>query len=304
MRKGKSKMDSRVFKHELNQIALFTANEAGYQFDWDAGSKSFWDVFVTENQIWTSELDSFKQRIIRWLDQYAISYKHGEPITKEAYTAMVREYTANEVGIVIPECCLNTPTIELEDSFTSDFAERLESSDADVINEVYRHHPNFFRKEKEVQAYLKQKLGGKTEFSVDFGRIDLLTTTAIWEIKHISCWKHALGQVLAYGYSIPGKELKLALFGVSYDDMPLLSRIHDVCEIADVAVFGVASINHSYSLFEVPLSRKLRRSDTTKPATVSTRKKSLKRTHSNSLEPKFNDFRPVAGLVLPGSLDP
>lgn len=63
------------------------------------------------------------------------------------------------------------------------------------------------------QERLHNKLGGKREVHVPCGRIDLLTSDAIIEVKVARQWKHALGQVLAYKAYKPKYEAKLALIG-------------------------------------------------------------------------------------------
>lgn len=67
-------------------------------------------------------------------------------------------------------------------------------------------------KECVYQAYCKDTFGGKREVTVPgVGRIDLLTSDTVIEVKCKSLWKAALGQVLAYAVSYPGYKKAIAL---------------------------------------------------------------------------------------------
>lgn len=66
-----------------------------------------------------------------------------------------------------------------------------------------------FRWQKKL---LKEK-GGETEVQTEFGRIDLLTDTTLFEIKEARLWKSGIGQLLAYSNEYPNHKLVLFLFG-------------------------------------------------------------------------------------------
>jgi hypothetical protein len=74
--------------------------------------------------------------------------------------------------------------------------------------------------EREVQMKLKEELGAMSEVQTHFcmymqktGYIDLLTDIELIEIKEAALWKHALGQVLAYGEHYPEHRRVIYLFG-------------------------------------------------------------------------------------------
>lgn len=67
--------------------------------------------------------------------------------------------------------------------------------------------------ERKIQEELSKKLNGKREVETECGFIDILTNTQIIEIKHISDWKHALGQLLAYSIEYPTHTKVIYLFG-------------------------------------------------------------------------------------------
>jgi hypothetical protein len=53
---------------------------------------------------------------------------------------------------------------------------------------------------------------GKTEVILSCGRIDVLTDTHVYEVKHIRMWKQAMGQALVYAAEL-GRLPAVALFG-------------------------------------------------------------------------------------------
>jgi hypothetical protein len=70
--------------------------------------------------------------------------------------------------------------------------------------------------EKQIRDRLQQQLGGLVEVATPVGRIDLLTNTEIIEVKHVSDWKSALGQILAYGAYYPEHQKRIHLFGETH----------------------------------------------------------------------------------------
>ena len=69
-----------------------------------------------------------------------------------------------------------------------------------------------YAKEFNYQKYCLEKYGGRREVPVaGIGIIDLLTKDFVIEVKKVSQWKAALGQVLAYSTKYPNKKRKLIL---------------------------------------------------------------------------------------------
>lgn len=60
---------------------------------------------------------------------------------------------------------------------------------------------------------LAEKLKGKKEVHTKAGRIDILTDTEVIEVKRVSGWKGAIGQVKSYGSYYPNHSLRIHLFG-------------------------------------------------------------------------------------------
>lgn len=69
--------------------------------------------------------------------------------------------------------------------------------------------------ERRLRDHLHQELGGLTEVPIPSGRVDLLTETEIIEVKRISDWKAALGQILIYSSFYPEHQKRLHLFGLA-----------------------------------------------------------------------------------------
>lgn len=67
--------------------------------------------------------------------------------------------------------------------------------------------------EQKIRDCLKSRLGGLSEVKTSVGRIDLLTETEIIEVKRVSDWKSALGQILAYSSFYPEHQKRLHSFG-------------------------------------------------------------------------------------------
>jgi hypothetical protein len=88
---------------------------------------------------------------------------------------------------------------------TIDCFEKLKIQKKELANE-----------EKQLQSLLHKKKGGSIEVSTPAGRIDLLTSRFIIEIKTVKSWKSGLGQLLVYQEYYPSHGLILVLFGACH----------------------------------------------------------------------------------------
>ena len=70
-------------------------------------------------------------------------------------------------------------------------------------------------KESDIQKRLAAQCGGLTEVATGYGRIDILTSTDLIEIKKAAQWKSAIGQILVYAGMYPNHQKRLHLFDVS-----------------------------------------------------------------------------------------
>ena len=76
---------------------------------------------------------------------------------------------------------------------------------------------------------------GIVEVETLAGFIDVLTDTKIIEVKTFCNWKHALGQVQAYGHYYPAKEQWIYLFD-SPEDTSRKEIVETVCTVKNVCV--------------------------------------------------------------------
>jgi hypothetical protein len=81
---------------------------------------------------------------------------------------------------------------------------------------------------------LAEKLKGKVEVNTEAGRIDILTDTELIEVKRVSGWKGAIGQVKSYGRYYPKHSLRIHLFGKLTEKR--LRMIQGVCQSEGILV--------------------------------------------------------------------
>jgi len=95
----------------------------------------------------------------------------------------------------------------------------------------------------------KQKI--QFEVKTEAGNIDVLTPTEIIEIKNLGDWKHALGQVLSYGFCVPDKKLRIYLYGEI--DIEYYNFICNVCKQyrVEVSFYGEISVHSKPTLSAV-----------------------------------------------------
>ena len=81
-------------------------------------------------------------------------------------------------------------------------------------------------KKKHNESYYRNKLAkslnGRIEVKVPSGRIDILTSNQIIEVKHIKRWKDAVGQITIYGDSYPNHQKRIHLFGIENNSSMIL----------------------------------------------------------------------------------
>jgi hypothetical protein len=78
--------------------------------------------------------------------------------------------------------------------------------------------------------------GGQKEVACPAGRIDLLTTTTVYEVKLVTMWKAAIGQVIAYHCYYTSHAMALELFGSEHDVQRLRPTIEHVCNKWNIQV--------------------------------------------------------------------
>lgn len=82
------------------------------------------------------------------------------------------------------------------------------------------------RIEQNAIAKYGQKVHGYCEVTTPAGRIDFLTSTQLIEFKIAHNWKHAIGQLLTYGFYYPDHQLVLALVGSDAETYLPMAKAH------------------------------------------------------------------------------
>jgi hypothetical protein len=94
-------------------------------------------------------------------------------------------------------------------------------------------------READVRDNLARREQGKTDVETRAGFADVVTSNSVIEVKLWKNWKHALGQVLAYGTFIKGKEKRIHLFADATDKdaaCTVTTTARDVCSTYGVTV--------------------------------------------------------------------
>lgn len=87
--------------------------------------------------------------------------------------------------------------------------------------------------ERRIRDKLAKVLGGETEVPCTFGRVDVLTDTHVIEIKRVTGYKAAIGQVQVYGDCFPGKICRIHLFGRE-SQMSVFKKARMACKARNV----------------------------------------------------------------------
>lgn len=88
--------------------------------------------------------------------------------------------------------------------------------------------------EKIVQERMKRRTGGEIEVLTESGKIDLLTSTELIEIKEVKSWKAGIGQILVYAHYYPSHSKRLHLFGACHSSY--LENIRKHCHRFDITL--------------------------------------------------------------------
>lgn len=82
--------------------------------------------------------------------------------------------------------------------------------------EMNKHKKDKKYTEKIIANKIAQETNGKREINTESGKIDVLNSRQIIEVKNANDWKSALGQILVYSYYYPSHQKRIHLFG-NYD---------------------------------------------------------------------------------------
>lgn len=102
-----------------------------------------------------------------------------------------------------------------------------------------RRYPKTKKRQNKTEKVVRDRLAAtipnsKIEVSTRSGRIDILTPSEVIEVKQVRRYKHAIGQVISYGYYYPQHQKRIHLYGkVSSQQRKLIVR---ECGIARITV--------------------------------------------------------------------
>jgi prophage antirepressor-like protein len=109
------------------------------------------------------------------------------------------------------------------------------------------------QRESYVRDTVASQVQGQKEYETPCGRADVVSDDAVIEIKIWKHWKHALGQVLAYGTFMPNKSKEIRLFAAEGDTASAVeaavAMAQQVCGNFGVTVVfqGTLSITGNYT---------------------------------------------------------
>ena len=93
-----------------------------------------------------------------------------------------------------------------------------------------RRYPKVKSNKSQIEKVVRDRLaatisGSKTEVVTDSGRIDILTPNEVIEVKQVRRYKHAIGQIISYGYYYPKLFKRIHLYGqVSFKQREIIIR--------------------------------------------------------------------------------
>ena len=90
------------------------------------------------------------------------------------------------------------------------------------------------KSEAKVRDTLNSRLRGEIEVLTPSGRIDILTSRELIEVKEAANWKAAVGQVIVYGYYYPSHSKRIHLFGTVHSRVK--SEIEIICSRNNITV--------------------------------------------------------------------
>jgi hypothetical protein len=147
---------------------------------------------------------------------------------RDFFLAVKREYVAQLAHIAAAP---DLPRLQATSS------ERSGKFKTDQCDQLTQPLPERVGLERIVASRLSAALAGEEQVQCANGRIDILTTTEVIEVKRFHLWKAAMGQVQVYREDFPKLGARLHLFATAEDDvMGRLARVSKMCAKFDVRV--------------------------------------------------------------------
>ena len=165
---------------------------------------------------------------------YVMNNKHGvKTKTKTVYGGDIKALAA--ITKLLPYKHKLSVLQQLEsgsvDKLTS-FIAAIPAPDASSVDIIHASSLS----ENDVVTAIHKKTGGRREFTLVSGKVDIYAHPYVIEVKKANKWKHALGQVLAYVSELPGTIPVLWLFDDNTLDARCMSTMLSVCSKYEVRV--------------------------------------------------------------------
>lgn len=137
--------------------------------------------------------------------------------TGSRYEAYLRGSYVHQL-LITPIAHWVSPIFALKISIWIEEWKSYENNNETYWNEISKIKPSKNnQKELKIKNKLNRSLKGETEVETSHGLIDILTENEIIEIKTSKLYKHALGQILAYGVYYPNHQKVIYLFDLQCD---------------------------------------------------------------------------------------
>jgi len=155
--------------------------------------------------------------------------KPSEPVVFKIPPELIEEYLLS--GQSIEEFLVVSPT-----TFTPS---QLPAQCIPVTQTFNSANVSRDKTERLACEHMAKCLHGILEFSLEVGRIDVLTESTVFEVKQAHNWKHALGQVLVYGSYFPRRKKEIVLVG---NASRYLDAARHHCSVFDVSVISFSDL--------------------------------------------------------------
>eukprot|EP00854_Cymbomonas_tetramitiformis_P011122 gene11122-13144_t len=179
--------------------------------------------------------------------------------------------------------------VDYINKFCTKFSESFSGYADLLLNGLQNYQTCNDQQEAHVRDRLAAVLNGNVEIETPNGKIDVLTATEIIEVKLVTNWKHAFGQLCCYAVHYPDHQRRVHLFGSKEDNEKFKPAIQQTAKILGVhATFEDVSMQTT-----VPVIQTL-------PATAESTMSTLDCNSSTSQHTGGNDFvteQPIDALL-------
>lgn len=152
-------------------------------------------------------------------------------VTGETFCALPTELAVQYWGNAAINGCVKAQKL-LELLRNSPDVLGVQSSDVPVF--LGKNKKSSKRAEASIRDKIAVSEGGVKEVVIISGKIDVLTSTQLIEVKHVKAWKEAIGQVLVYGHYYPSHTKRIHFFGTAHSEIRELIKSH--CDKLNICI--------------------------------------------------------------------